>query len=273
MPVDQALIDELTVLFPGFGPELVQIYATSWVESGDAALALATVRQSEAYERQFPGLRRDDGSIRMTELEYMGAKDAFATTLLSVGVNPDYFDNLFSTLVEGEVSPREMNDRVESAYQAILQFAPELREFYATNYGIGMSDEAIVASFLDPAVGEEILSQRVAVSQIGAAASSKGFDIDFSLAEQLFGLGTTEGEARQTFGEAKESIPIFDALARRHHDPDDDFDINEFVSATLLDDPLERRRMRRLISQERSLFTEAASLSRTGEGVTGLRRR
>lgn len=264
--------DSLAAQFPWLPDELLTILVDAYVETGDAAQAQRIMRASEAFERYFPGLRREEGTLRMTEQEYLSARDAFSATLLSVGVNPDFFDNLFIGMIEGDVSPREMTDRVETAYQAIVQYAPELRQWYTTNYGIDMTDEAIIASFLDPTVGEEILSQRVAVSQIGAAAAISGFDIDFSLAERLYGVGTTEGEAQQAFGEAAQNVPIFNALARRHNDPDDDFDINEFVAATLLDDPLERRRMRRLISQERSLFTEANALTKSQVGVTGLRR-
>lgn len=270
--VDQALIDELMMLMPGFGVDLVTIFAQEWVDSGNRDLAMASVRQSGAYDITFPGLRREDGSIRMTELEYMGAREAFDSTLLSIGVNPDFFGETFVDMVAGEVSPREMIDRVETVFQSIIQQTPELQAYYASNYGLELTDEAIIASALDPRVGDEILNKRIAVSQIGASAATKGFDLDYSLAERLYGLGTTEAEAMQTFGEAAEAVPMFSALARRHHDPDDDFDINEFTAATLLDDPLERRRMRRLISQERSLFTQKNALTSSQVGVTGLRR-
>jgi hypothetical protein len=66
-------------------------------------------------------------------------------------------------------------------------------------------------------------------------------------------------------------------LAKRHADPDDTFDLNEFVASEIYDDPEQRRRIRRLVSQERSLFANIGaqtqfSRTRVG-GITGLTER
>jgi hypothetical protein len=62
-------------------------------------------------------------------------------------------------------------------------------------------------------------------------------------------------------------------LANRHADPDDEFHLEQFDNADLFQDPQQRRRMGRLLAQERASFTGGAQLdfakSQTG-GVTGL---
>jgi hypothetical protein len=71
-------------------------------------------------------------------------------------------------------------------------------------------------------------------------------------------------------------VPALNVLTRRHADPDDTFDLEEFVAADLFEDPTQRRRMRRLVNQERASFTGGRpgtlSTLQTG-GVTGLRAR
>jgi hypothetical protein len=46
-----------------------------------------------------------------------------------------------------------------------------------------------------------------------------------------------------------------DDLARRHRDPDDTFDLNEFADANVFGDAAQTRRIRRLLRQEASLFS------------------
>ena len=64
------------------------------------------------------------------------------------------------------------------------------------------------------------------------------------------------------------------ALAARHGDPDDTFDITEFAGAAFLDDPEQGARVRRLRAQESSAFTGGGTIdyarSEKGGGVSGL---
>jgi len=79
----------------------------------------------------------------------------------------------------------------------------------------------------------------------------------------LFEAGVDDrSQAQQLFASAEAALPVLNVLAARHADPDDDFDLKEFVSAQVLRDPEQRQRMRRLIAQERSSFV-------TGGGSNG----
>lgn len=268
----QAAIDNLRLLFPELPGELLGLLADSWVEDGDNQRAFAEMRRSAVYDRYFPGNRRDDGSVRMDEKTYASYREFYDRTLVSVGVNPDVFGEQFARLVEGEVSPQEFGSRVDAAYGELLSAAPELRQWYAEVNQLGMTDEALLASYLDPNVGQAVLDRRIDLAQIAATGEMRGFDISLDLATRLVDFGVTAQQAGSTFGEGVELVPIVNALARRHFDPDDDFDVNEFAAATLLDDPFERRRMRRLIAQESALYRSGTSIARnrTG-GSAGLR--
>ena len=268
-----AVVDSLTYLFPSWPRELLDLYADEWIETGDAGLALARVRATDAYANFFPGIRREDGSLRMTEGDYLSARDIFNAELESIGLNSELFGQTFVDLLEGDVSPREMVSRVEAAYTTIIDRAPEILSFYAQEAGMtDLTPEAVVASFLDPRVGEEILNRRIGIAEIGGQAAIRDFDLDLDLVTRLYEVGITTSAATEAFSAATEAVPVLNALARRHNDPDDDFDINEFVGAQLLDDPFQRRRMRRLISQERAQFTTTSPIRRSREtgAVAGL---
>ena len=261
-------IEALRPLFPAWPDSLLRIYAEAWIETGDPAIAMARVRQSREFADSFPGIVRDDGSLRFNSAQdYLAARTLFDAELLSIGIEPRFFTETFVDLLEAEVSPREMVDRIESAFTAVIDRAPELQAIYAATAGLtDITPQAILASFLDPRVGEEILNRRIGVAEIGSEAAVRNVTVDLDLIERLFEVGVTPDQAAQTFGDAADIIPVINTLARRHNDPDDDFDIEEFVSASIFDDPFQRRRMRRLLAQERALFTTQSPLQtdRTG---------
>jgi len=270
--------DGYSLFMPSWMTEtgLADVWQEAYIETGDATLAIETVRRDSAYDAYFPGNRRDDGSLRYDEATYFGIIESYEDALLSVDVIPDFFREKFGDLIAGLVSPNEFVNRVESMYESVIESSSQIRDFYAANYGIDMTDSAIVASFLDPDIGMAILDKRIAVSQIGGEASVRGFNVGLEYAESLQRSGISRDEAQQFFGDAASFVPTLTVLAARHADPDDDFDLDDFTRASLFDDPEQRRRMRRLVAQERSTFTGSAQLdfvkARSG-GVTGLETR
>jgi len=159
-------------------------------------------------------------------------------------------------------------------YERVIEASPEIRDFYAENYSMDLTDTAIVASFLDPDIGQAIIEKRIATSEIGGSAATRGFDVSLSYAQSLERADMSRREADSFFGQAATMVPALSVLDSRHADPDDDFDLNEFTQASLFDDPEQRRRMRRLISQENSAWTGGVQTdivrSRETGGLTGL---
>jgi hypothetical protein len=269
---------QIRFLFPYLPEALLDAFLVGYVEHGDVALAQAAMRADASYDTYFPGNRRaEDGTIRFTEVEYSSYRDYFRATLASVNVNPDLFGDKFAELVMGDVSPAEFAARVDAIYERVISQSPQIRAWYASGgeggtafAPIAMTDSALIASALDPEVGDAILNRRISLAEVGGEGALRGFGINFDLAESLVQAGVGKGQAQELFGQAASQLPILDVLARRHNDPDDDFDINEFTKAAIFDDPVERQRIRRLIAQEQGLYTQGAfNRGREGE-VLGL---
>jgi hypothetical protein len=266
-------------------PTIAQYWLTEYTLAGAGSVpgagqvATEMVRRDpkyrDVYDAYFPGNRREDGSLRLTEERYYNRKDSYRNALMGVNVNPDLFEDQMAGLIAGDVDESEFTTRVESMYERVLESSTDIRDFYAANYGLDLTQEAIVASFLDPDVGNAVLNRQIAVSEIGGEAAIRGFDVDIGYAEELEQTGMRREQAQALFGRAGLDVETLNVLARRHADPDDTFDLEEFTRAEVFDDPIQRRRMRRLVAQERSSFTGAGSLAedrRTG-GITGLRER
>lgn len=254
------------------GTPMKRVWLDAYVETGDATLAMEMVRRDPIYDQFFAGNRREDGSLIYDEATYLSVIESFEDSLLSVGVNPDRFSDKFGDMVAGYVSPQEFSARVETMYERVLTAAPELRAYYRDNFGIDMSRAGIVASFMDPDVGQAILDRRISMSEIGGEASRRGFDVNKFFASQLLQRGLSGDQAQAYFAAAAADIPILQVLAQRHGDPDDDFDLYDFTSVTLEQDPTMRRTVRRYLEQERAGFTQgmAGLTTRQNQETGGL---
>jgi len=255
------------------GTPMEAVYKDAWIETGDAMLARELVRQTDYYSTAFSGNVRDDGSVRYDEDTYLSFVESYSDAILSAGLNPDLFTSKYGDLIAGNVSPNEFASRVETVYNRVIDAVPEVKQKLSDYYGVPMTNQAIMASFMDADVGAAILEKRIAVSEVGAEASVRGFNIAQDFANRLYEAGTdTTSEAAQFFSLAENSLPVLNALAARHDDPDDDFNLEDFAAAEIFSDPGQRRTIRRLLAQERSTFSLSnATIRRTdGYGLTGL---
>lgn len=231
--------------------------------------ALEYIQQQDIYDTWFPGNRRDDGSLRYTEGEYLSAIDGYKTRLQAVGVEPSVFAETFVKLIEGDVSPAEFwDERVAPTYDRVIERGEGMMDRYASDWDLEMTREALFVSLLDPDVlGHKILNRQIGISELRYEADI-AFGTDVSnrykdLTEELYDRGYGVDQVRSTFQEADTMMPVLNVLAGRHADPDDTFDLDEFTAASLFNDPGQARRMRRLLAQEESSFT--------GNKITGYR--
>lgn len=263
-------IDVIMAGVPWLPRALAAVYAQMFIDTGDPELSKQAMRQSPVYEDYFAGNKRDDGTVRYEEEIYLGITESFDDALLGININPSLFRDQYGELIAGLVSPSEFSDRIDTVYERVLTASEQMKQYYSESYGIGMTTEALVASVLNPDIGQRVLENRLAISEIGGHAAFHDFGIDLDLATKLEQQGVTGQSAGSLFAEAASTVPILDVLARRHNDPDDQFDLNDFLSASVFGDPEERLKVRRLLARERSTFSQSTGFARDGRAITGL---
>jgi len=246
---------------------------------GDESRNRATeeFRASDTYESYFPGIKRDDGTIRYAEspeLTYHSNLASYRNAVEATGiVDASIFEDGFISLIEGDVSPNEFAQRTSAIYNRVLEAGPGIRDYYADEFAIEMSREGIIASLLDEKVQADILNRNITMAEIGGTAIDRGFDLTSEFVNMLASEGMDRGEARRLFGSAQSMLPMLNALAVRHGDVDDTFDITEYTEGAFLDDPDQVGRIKRLARQEVSSFTGGGTdivRSRETGGLTGL---
>ncbi len=273
------------VIVPPWIPDgLYQIWLTAYQDAGGKAGGAAAeihaaeqMRSDPAYDTYFPGIRRDDGSIRFgdnPEQTYFSNIEAFRGIVEGLGMRPDVFNNEYIALIEGDTSPNEFQSRVSALEARVMSQGPGIRDWYAENYGLNMTNQGILASLMSERIDQAVLSRQITMAEIGGEGVSRGFDLSSEFVSMLAQEGMNREEADRLFGSAEAMLPALNALAVRHGDPDDDFDITEFAGGEYLDDPEQAARINRLKAQESSVFTGGGAVdftrSRESGGVSGL---
>jgi hypothetical protein len=245
--------------YPWLPDALVGIFATAWEDTGDAILALADVRSSKEYDAIFPGIKRADGTLRMSEQEWFSTREAYGSLFREFGLNSQLFEDRFTDLMEGDVSPSELAGRLGGVYEQVITNIPQVRAALSAYEGADlMSDEALFAWAIDPqGVGDQILNHKISMAQVGAEGLARGLDVDESFAGRLVAGGVDQSIARGFFADAEGKLFNLDQLAQRHRDPDDTFDLEEFADATIFGDAVQTKRVQRLLRAEASLFSES----------------
>jgi len=245
---------------------LLELYFTL----GDSAQAWVQLREDRRYGSWFPGNLTDDGRPRYSEEMYANIVGQYDSVMESVGLS-NTFRHRYGEWIAGDVTPDEAQGRIVPMYERIVSQSDQLKQWYAENYGLAMTDAALLASALDPALGEGILTKQISIAEIGGEGTESGFNVDKAFATRMFEEGqVTREEAESLFQRAESFVPILNVLSQRHADPDDDFDLQDFVAADLFADPEQRRRMNLLIAQEKAMFTGGAQIELTRTQTGGL---
>ena len=264
--------DVAALTLPWIPRDLLGIFVDNWKEFGEQDIALAAVRQDPLYETYFPGIRRADGTLRMTELEYAATRASYENSLVDIGVNPSYFQSQFGDLIAGEVSAQEFDTRVKAMEQRILSQEAEMRETFAAYYGVDLTTEALIAAALDPNVANQILNRQITVAEIGGEAAIQNFQISRETSSSLFAAGFDTNSAQQLFRTAAELLPGLARAAQRQNEGI--YGIGSFLGSEALGDTTESARLRRIVQGEQSAFTEQQLVAADESGaLTGLRQR
>jgi hypothetical protein len=180
------------------------------------------LRETDAYKKRFAAnqTRIKNGLRALSEAEYIRNEDAYQEVMRRRGLPPEYYakgdlgvQKGFESLLAGDVSSTELEDRIVTAQDRVLNANPEiaatLKQFYP-----GISNGDILAYALDPANAINQIKRKVTAAEIGAAAGTYGLGATVGRAEQLAGAGVTEAIAQQGFKTISQVGPRAGVLAQ-----------------------------------------------------------
>ena len=252
-------------LFSFFPEAVLKEYAKAWVKYADPQLAIAEVRTTSAWENEFGYLKRDDGTLIMSEGEALSTQASYRETLQEVGItDTEQFNQKFKDLVSGEVSAAEFQQRVDLVYNQVIDQIPEVERLYRERYGLDIDAPTVFGALIDPDISDKVLKGDIQTLQLQAQASIRGFTQGFARFEELRKAGLTAERAGQLYEAAQPTMQLAQGIGR-------ELDIKTLEDAALGDTSAQKRvqRVQAQIQSEYGGLDIGAARTRTGE-IVGL---
>lgn len=165
------------------------------------------LRATDAYKKRFAAnaQRVGKGLRALSEAEYIDLEDQYQGIMRNYGLPESYYTRGemgrqagFEKFIAGDVSAAELEDRIGTAYNRVINANPEvsqaLRQFYPD-----ITNGDILAYALDPDQALTNIKRKVTAAEIGGAAMGQGLATGLSRAEELARFGVTGAQAREGF--------------------------------------------------------------------------
>jgi hypothetical protein len=179
------------------------------------------LRETTPYKIRFKANedRVKAGLAAISEAEYIGLEDGYQNIMRNYGLPESYYSKgLYGTqegfqkFIANDVSATELEDRIMTAQQRVLNSNPEvlasLKAFYP-----GITNGDILAYTLDPKNAITEIKRKVTAAEIGGAATQAGLKTDMERAQELGAAGITKQQAQQGFQTVAEVAPRGGQLA------------------------------------------------------------
>ncbi len=173
------------------------------------------LRQTEPYKKRFAAnaARISKGLRALSEAEYITLEDSYQNIMRNYGLPASYYtrgdmgrQEGFEKFIGGDVSPAELEERVLTAQNRVINAPPQVKDALKQFYpDINNSD--ILAYTLDPEKGLADIKRKVTAAEIGGAAMGAGLATDVGRAEELARFGVTAERAREGYQAA---VPIIE---------------------------------------------------------------
>jgi predicted small secreted protein len=156
------LLDDLDALYPwlkqiGLPAAWFQTVAAS---SASDAEVVAKLRMTSQYKSRFPAIIREDGSMVMTEAQYLSQEDDYRKVLRQGGVSAANMDNPadFIGWFQSGVDPNELQKRVDIYNNVRTNGQDQMDAFYVyAGMRVGIDD--LYAAVVDPAASQRLTEE------------------------------------------------------------------------------------------------------------------
>ena len=146
--------------------------------AGNDTVSLA-LQQSEAYQARFSGnkARLAQGLSVLSPAEYLATENSYDAILKAAGVPTAFYQGTDekAKLIGGDISPTELQDRVNVAAKSIANQDPYYSQTLQNYYGLSAGD--MIAHTLDPQAALPLLQRQQGAANFGAAAARQGLNV------------------------------------------------------------------------------------------------
>lgn len=222
-------------------------------------LIMPDLQNTETWNRRFAGwkARVANGYNQISVGEYLAYENQYKRIMESAGLPAGFYDDPsdFGNLIAKNVSPDELQGRVQAAVELTNQVDPTARALLTQFYGVGQGD--LAAYFLDPNRALPTLDKQYKAVNVAAFAKRAGLDtVAATRYEDLVDRGVTAQQAAQGYSTVAQFTSTFGQLASIYGDTFTQQDAEEDVFFN------NSEKRRQLVSKERSAFSGRSGLDR-----------
>lgn len=249
----QNAADSLTSLFNSFGLSTLAPDILKMAQQGLGADSISLqLQQTDAYKQRFAAndARIKNGLNALTPAEYISTERAYRQVMSNAGLPSGFYDQQsdFQGFLEKDVSPTELQNRVNAATEAVNQAPSDTLKVAQQWYGIG----DLVAYALDPTKATSLVEKRLKAAEAGALAGRNGTSVSQGLAEDIGAQGLSLGQMQQGFGDVGQAAPVASKLSQIYAG---NVTSDDLVKEIFLNDATATNKVKGLASQERAAFS------------------
>ena len=266
----QSAYDILLTEFNQYGLGSLVEPLKNLIQSGPSSAELTlALRATDAYKKRFSANadRIAKGLSALNEREYLGLEDQYQNIMRNYGLPATYYakDSMgtqagFSQLLANDVSAAELEDRILTAQNRVINSNPEikqaLRQFYPD-----ITDGDILAYTLDPTKALTDIKRKVTAAEIGGAALGAGLKTSQTAAEGLAAYGVTKQQAQQGYGAIAEFLPTGEKLSQIYGESPYTQTQAEQEIFNLADSAAASKKRKRLSQLESAAFSGSSGMS------------
>ena len=231
----------------GYGPDQIN-------------LIMPELEKTDAFQARFPGYQQriKNGYNAISLNDYLNLEDQYHSILKSNGLPAGFYDDPsdFGQWIAGDVSPQELQTRVQIATDAAQKIDPTARNLLSTFYGLSTGD--LASYFLDQSRSLPVIQRQYQTANIAAHAAKAGLAVnDITHYEDLLDQGVTDSQAAAGYGTVKTLTDVVGKSAAVYGQTFNQTDAEKDV---FFNDSLKRQQ---IMSQE------SATFGGKGRGDTG----
>jgi len=205
----------LTTLFNSYGLGSLAPKILQYLQNGYGSDTITVLlQQTPEYKQRFAGndARTKNGLQVLTPAEYLSTEASYKQLLRQNGLS-DHFDNQsnFAEWIGKDVSPTELQDRVNMAVQATTQAPPQVTQYF-NQLGIGTGD--LAAYFLNDQNPTPALQLKLNQAQIGGAALQQNLQISAADSLKYAQMGDTYQQAQSAYQRIADILPTAQKLSQ-----------------------------------------------------------
>ena len=249
--LDENSFAKLKSYLKDFGLESLEGTLTELLARGidEETSVLFELRNTDVFKTRFKAnqARQAAGLPALSPRAYVDQENVYREVLRRGGML-EYFNrqDIFDSLIGGDVSPQELYDRMTNAYQVVRDASPAVKAQMQRLYKV--EDRDLAAFFLDPKDGVDVLKRKAEAAKIAASGLERGgIQLTIESAEDLARRGVTDTQVSEAFGKIGQQTELYEPLERGEERIDEQQRIGAafgYDTAAVLD--VERRRARRL---------------------------